>query len=38
MRIVSVYDYPELLDEMAVWFSKKWGIPLDAYKESMKEC
>ena len=38
MRIVSVYDYPELLDEMAIWFSKKWGIPLEAYQESMKEC
>ena len=38
MRIISLYEHHELLDTMANWFHQKWGIPLEAYQESMKEC
>lgn len=37
-RIVSLADKPEMKDQMADWFSKKWSVPLDAYIESMNEC
>lgn len=29
---------PEYLEQAATWFSKKWGIPAEAYKESIEEC
>lgn len=28
-------EYPALLSKAAVWFHEKWGIPLEAYQESM---
>lgn len=37
-NIISLSDRPEMKDEMALWFHKKWGIPLSAYLESMDEC
>lgn len=36
-KIVSLTDCPELKEEMAEWFSKKWGLPKSAYLESMEE-
>ena len=38
MKIFSLCEHPELLDTMALWFHQKWGIPLIAYEESMREC
>lgn len=38
MNIISLINNPEMKDLMAEWFHKKWGIPLDAYLESMDEC
>lgn len=37
-KIVRLVDQPELLEQAAVWFHEKWGIPLEAYRESMEEC
>ena len=28
-------EHPVLLTQAAVWFHEKWGIPLEAYQESM---
>ena len=36
--LISLKEYPELLDTMAVWFHQKWGIPEEAYRESMEDC
>jgi len=37
-RIIRLIDRPESKDRLAKWFHEKWGIPLEAYAESMKEC
>lgn len=37
-RIVRLSDKPEMLEEAAQWFHEKWGVPLDAYIESMQTC
>lgn len=37
-KIVRLIDEPEMLDHMAKWFNKKWGVSLALYKESMKDC
>ncbi|MBQ3264606.1 MAG: GNAT family N-acetyltransferase [Ruminococcus sp.] len=36
--IIRLIDRPERKDKMANWFHEKWGIPLEAYLESMDEC
>ena len=36
-RIVSIAQQPQLLEYAASWFHAKWGIPKEAYVESMKE-
>ncbi len=36
--IVKLREHPGLLDRAAQWFHAKWGIPLEAYRESMAEC
>lgn len=33
--ILSIRNHPELMEKAARWFSGKWGVPLDAYLESM---
>lgn len=37
-NIEKIEDNPGLLDNAANWFHTKWGIPSEAYLESMKEC
>jgi len=37
-KIISLTDKPELKEQMAKWFNEKWGVPLEAYVESMDEC
>ena len=37
-HIVKIKDHPELLDRASLWFHEKWGIPLEAYRESMEDC
>ena len=38
ISIKKLCDNPEFLEESAIWFSKKWGIPVEEYKESIQEC
>jgi len=38
MNIVNLRDRAELADVAAVWFHEKWGIPQEAYEESMRDC
>lgn len=37
-EIVRLVDRPAIKESAARWFHAKWGIPLEAYKESMAEC
>lgn len=37
-NIIRLTDRPGLRDSAAGWFHEKWGIPLEAYLESMDEC
>jgi len=37
-QIIRLIDRPEYKDRMAHWFHKKWGVPLEAYLESMDDC
>ena len=36
--ILKLREHPELLDQAAEWFHAKWGVPLEAYRESMGQC
>ncbi len=38
VQIKTIVAHPELVDAAAGWFHEKWGIPLEAYRESMEEC
>lgn len=38
MDILRIQDHRELVEEAALWFHRKWGIPESAYRESMEEC
>ncbi len=35
--IIRLSDKPDLKESAAVWFHKKWGIPLQAYMDSISE-
>lgn len=35
-RIVKISEKPEIKDKAANWFHEKWGVPLDAYLQSME--
>lgn len=35
--ILSLSHHPDLRDTAARWFHEKWGVPLEAYLESMDE-
>ena len=37
-EILNLRERPELLDQAAEWFHAKWGVPLEAYRESMEQC
>lgn len=37
-EIVKLTDRPEMKDIAARWFHDKWGVPLEAYTESMDSC
>lgn len=36
--MIRLVDVPEIKEEAAQWFHVKWGIPLQAYLDSMEEC
>lgn len=38
LPILPLRNHPGCLSAAAAWFSDKWGIPLEAYRESMEEC
>ena len=35
---MKLREHPDLLAQAARWFHQKWGIPQDAYRQSMEEC
>ena len=37
-KIIRLVDRPELKEPAARWFHEKWGVPEEAYLESMEEC
>ena len=37
MEIFLLSQIPHRLPEAAAWFHEKWGIPLEAYRESMEQ-
>lgn len=37
-RIIRLTDRPEMKHAMARWFHEKWGVPAEAYLESMEDC
>lgn len=37
-EIINLRDHPEYKREAAAWFHAKWGIPLEAYLDSMEQC
>lgn len=38
MEIWKIREHEEMADQAARWFHQKWGIPLEAYEESIEEC
>lgn len=38
MEIIKLREHSELSATAAAWFHEKWGIPLEAYTESIDEC
>lgn len=36
--IVRLCDTPELKEKAAEWFHEKWGVPTEAYLESIEAC
>ena len=37
-QIIRIREHPELAAKAARWFHEKWGIPLEAYEESIAAC
>jgi len=35
MKIIRICDKPDAIPAAAQWFHSKWGVPVDAYLESM---
>jgi len=38
MDIFKIREHIELADKASVWFHSKWKIPIEVYRESIKEC
>ena len=38
MKMIRLIDEPERKNAMVEWFHEKWGMPKEAYLESMEEC
>jgi len=36
MNIIKLANHPELREQAAMWFSDKWGIPVEAYRDSIQ--
>ncbi len=37
-EMIRIQDHKELITQAAGWFHQKWGIPKEAYLNSMEEC
>lgn len=37
-KIIKIREHAKMAREAAAWFHEKWGIPLEAYQESIGEC
>lgn len=35
-RFITLREKPEIINEAALWFNSKWGVPKEAYLECMK--
>lgn len=35
-QVVTIRNHPELLAKAALWFSAKWDVPIEAYRESIQ--
>lgn len=35
---IPVRDWPEAKEEIALWFHERWHVPLEAYRESIRDC
>ncbi len=35
-RFLTLREKPELMEQAAAWFSSKWGVPEEAYRECME--
>ena len=38
MILQTLRDHPEVKEEAARWFHEKWGVPQEAYLDSMESC
>lgn len=38
MKLIKLREHEEKLSTAAEWFHEKWGVPLEAYRESMEAC
>lgn len=38
MELLKIREHSEMADEAASWFHAKWGVPLEAYRESIGQC
>ncbi|MCU4337962.1 GNAT family N-acetyltransferase [Acinetobacter dispersus] len=36
MKIIKLANHPELQEQAAMWFSDKWEIPVEAYRDSIQ--
>lgn len=37
-EIIRLTDRPQMAEPAAQWFHEKWGVPREAYEESIEEC
>lgn len=37
-NVLLLREHPGLLEQAALWFHEKWGVPQEAYLESMRDC
>lgn len=38
IKIKTIREWPDMAEEAAAWFNQKWGIPIEAYRESIQDC
>lgn len=38
INLKKLREYPEYSEAASQWFHQKWGIPIEAYRESIQEC